>query len=195
MDKLISVIIPVYNVEAYLARCLDSVLNNTYRNVEVICVNDGSTDGSLAILREYEARDPRIVVIDKENGGVSSARNAGLDRMSGDYVTFIDADDYVHPQYFGLMIEAIFLSHTDCVFAGHKSISNEADATCDAHYQIKAADVLVLSSVDACKHSIVNSGICSRLIPCAIVAKTRFPVDFTYGEDTLFTLELLQKNL
>ena len=85
-EPLISVVIPVYNMEQYLARCLDSVLNNTYRNLEVLCVDDGSRDRSLEILREYEKRDSRIIVIAKENGGVSSARNAGLDRMTGELV-------------------------------------------------------------------------------------------------------------
>ena len=94
---LISVIIPVYNVEAYLPRCLDSVIQNTYRNLEIICVDDGSTDGSPEILRDYAQRDARITVITKENGGVSSARNAGLDRATGEFVAFIDSDDFVHP--------------------------------------------------------------------------------------------------
>ena len=194
MEPLVSVIIPVYNMEAYLVRCLDSVCTGTYRNLEIICVDDGSRDRSLEILREYKALDSRIIVIAKENGGVSSARNAALDRMTGEYVTFIDADDSVHPQYVELMIEAMLLSHTDCVFAGHKSISNESEAVDDACYELNAKDVLVLSSVEACKHTVVNSGICSRLIPRDIVAKTRFPVELAYGEDTLFTLELLQNN-
>ena len=106
-EPLISVIIPIYNMEFYLERCVDSVLNNTYQNLEVICVDDGSTDHSMEILRRYEAADPRIVVIAKENGGVSSARNAGLDRMTGEYVTFIDSDDFVHPQYVELLYRAV----------------------------------------------------------------------------------------
>ena len=108
MDQsLISVIIPIYNMEQYLERCLDSVLNNTYRNLEIICVDDGSTDSSLEILRRWEEKDPRIVVITKENGGVSSARNAGLDRMAGDYVSFVVSDEFVHPQYFEALLFAV----------------------------------------------------------------------------------------
>ena len=103
MDPTVSVIIPVYNMESYLERCLDSVLNNTYRNLEVICVDDGSTDGSLQILRRYEQTDKRIVVITKENGGVSSARNTGLDHASGNFVSFVDPDDLLHPQHYELM--------------------------------------------------------------------------------------------
>ncbi len=94
----VSVIIPVYNVERFIARCLDSVLDQTYTDWEAICVNDGSPDGSRAILAEYEARDTRIKVIDKEYGGPSDARNAGMACACGEYVVFLDSDDFIHPQ-------------------------------------------------------------------------------------------------
>lgn len=91
----LSVIVPVYNVEKYLEKCLNSIINQSYRNLEIICVNDGSTDNSLTILKAYEKKDPRIILIDKENGGLSSARNVGLDVASGEYITFVDSDDYI----------------------------------------------------------------------------------------------------
>lgn len=93
----LSMIIPVYNTEKYLAECLDSCLAQDfpYDDYEIICVNDGSKDGSLDILRSYEARYPNIIVIDQPNGGVSAARNAGLDAARGDYIWFIDADDFI----------------------------------------------------------------------------------------------------
>ena len=93
----ISIIIPVYNVEKYLRQCLDSVVNQTMQEIQIICVNDGSTDGSLAILREYEARDSRIEVIDKPNGGAASARNAGIAQVRGTYMYFVDSDDGIDP--------------------------------------------------------------------------------------------------
>jgi glycosyltransferase involved in cell wall biosynthesis len=94
-NPLLSVIIPVYNVEDYLRACLDSVMNQTYTRLEIIIVNDGSTDNSRAIVEEYAQKDARIRVIDKRNGGWSSALNAGLDSMQGDLVTFVDSDDYL----------------------------------------------------------------------------------------------------
>ncbi len=94
----ISVIIPVYNVEKYLRRCLDSVLNQTFTDWQAICVNDGSPDGSAAILSEYAQKDARFVVVTKENGGLSDARNAGLPYATGDYVLYLDSDDFIHPQ-------------------------------------------------------------------------------------------------
>ena len=103
-DPLISVIIPIYNCEAYIVKCLTSVTGNTYQNLEIICVDDGSTDRSLDILREHAALDSRIRIIRKENGGVSTARNAALERASGDFISFIDADDWVHHCFFQLLI-------------------------------------------------------------------------------------------
>ncbi len=93
----VSVIVPVYNVEGHLARCLDSILAQTERDIEVVCVNDGSTDGSPRILADYAARDPRVKVISQENRGLSAARNAGLDAFKGKYVMFVDSDDWIPP--------------------------------------------------------------------------------------------------
>ena len=93
MPKM-TVVMPVYNMEAYLGECLDSVLSQSLEDIEVIAVNDGSKDGSLAILRDYEKKDARLIVIDKENGGAGAARNAALDRATGEFVAFLDADDF-----------------------------------------------------------------------------------------------------
>lgn len=90
-----SIIVPVYNVEKYLPKCLDSLVNQTYKNIEIICINDGSTDNSLAILNEYAQKDIRIKIINQENQGVSVARNNGIDNATGDYILFVDADDYI----------------------------------------------------------------------------------------------------
>ena len=95
MSKLVSIIVPVYKVEQYLKRCMDSVLNQTYKNIEVILVNDGSPDNCPALCDEYEKIDNRVRVIHKENGGLSSARNVALDIVNGDYVFFVDSDDWL----------------------------------------------------------------------------------------------------
>ena len=95
MEEKVSVIVPVYNVEQYLARCLDTVLAQTYENLEVICVNDGSTDNSLNILEHYARFDSRIKIVNKENGGLGSARNAGIKEAEGKYILFLDSDDYI----------------------------------------------------------------------------------------------------
>lgn len=94
-ESMISIIVPVYNVEKYLGKCLDSIVNQTYSNLEIICVNDGATDSSRSILEEYAVKDQRIKIIDKENGGLSDARNAGLRCASGEYLMFVDSDDWL----------------------------------------------------------------------------------------------------
>ena len=99
----ISVIIPVFNVEKYIGRCLDSILANGYSNFEIICVNDGSTDNGLNVLLNYANKDNRIIVISTCNGGVSRARNIGLEICTGEYVAFIDPDDCIHNQYFSIL--------------------------------------------------------------------------------------------
>lgn len=90
-----SIIVPIYNVEKYLLKCLDSLVNQTYSNIEIICINDGSPDNSLQILEEYASKDNRIKIINQENQGLSGARNTGLKNVTGDYVLFIDADDWL----------------------------------------------------------------------------------------------------
>lgn len=99
MDELISVIVPVYNAEAYIERCVKSIQNQTYTHFELILVNDGSTDNSLEICKTLASQDERIVVLDRPNGGASAARNTGLAHMRGQYIVFADSDDYVSPSY------------------------------------------------------------------------------------------------
>ena len=94
-NPLISIVIPIYNAEKYLHECLDSIINQTYKNIEIIAINDGSNDSSLDILNEYFNNDKRIKIYTKENGGVSSARNYALEKVNGDYIMFIDSDDYL----------------------------------------------------------------------------------------------------
>lgn len=125
--ELVSVIIPVYRVELYLAKCIDSVLGQTYHNLEIILIDDGSPDRCPYICDEYAKRDSRISVIHKENGGLSSARNAGLDIAKGKYITFVDSDDYIHPQMIERLLNIIIqsgaqiaLGKVQCVFPDEK---------------------------------------------------------------------------
>ncbi len=106
-NDLISVIVPVYNVEKYMERCVDSILRQTYTNIEIILVDDGSTDASSRLCDEYAARDGRIKVVHKENGGLSDARDAGLAVAEGDYIGYVDSDDWIEPDMYELM-------HMDC---------------------------------------------------------------------------------
>ena len=123
-QRLISVIIPVYNVRDYLERCLNSVLENTYKNLEVICVNDCSPDDSLEILKRFAEKDERVKIVNKTSrGGVSSARNAGLDAASGEYISFVDPDDWIHKQYFESLVYILNRDNADVAVCRYNSVS------------------------------------------------------------------------
>lgn len=114
----VSIIIPCYNVEKYLRECLDSVVNQTLREIQIICVDDGSTDGSLDIIQEYAAADPRIVVVTGPNGGYGKAMNKGLDRAEGTFVGIVESDDFVEPNMFEMLYEAAAANDLDVAKAG-----------------------------------------------------------------------------
>lgn len=115
MNSKISIIIPVYNAERYLQQCINSLCNQTYKNIEVIVVNDGSTDGSEDILKFYEQIDTRIKIINKENGGVSNARNLGLKNISGEFLMFLDSDDWIEENTCEIVINEILENNADVV--------------------------------------------------------------------------------
>ena len=107
MDPLVSIIVPVYNVKPYLNRCVDSLLGQSYQNTELLLVDDGSTDGSETLCDEYAAQDARVRVLHKKNGGLSDARNAGVDAAAGEYLSFVDGDDWVSPYYIENLYRAL----------------------------------------------------------------------------------------
>lgn len=121
---LVSIIIPIYKVEPYLRRCLNSIVNQTYVNLEIILVDDGSPDRCPAICDEYAAKDLRIIVIHKENGGLSDARNAGLDICTGEYISFVDSDDWVENKYIETLISSALLQDADIVIGSYDLIRN-----------------------------------------------------------------------
>ena len=125
MNEKITVIVPVYNVEHYLDKCLDSLINQTYKNLEIIVINDGSTDNSGIICQEYAQKDNRIIYIEKENGGQSEARNMGLDRMTGSYVTFVDSDDWVELDYVEVLYNKLIEYQADIAVGNYYSYNEQ----------------------------------------------------------------------
>ena len=113
MQPLISVIVPIYKVEEYLYKCVKSILAQTYTNLEIILVDDGSPDNCPAICDEFAAKDSRVTVVHKKNGGVSSARNVGLDTATGEYIGFVDGDDYIEPTMYETLYKYIVDNNTD----------------------------------------------------------------------------------
>ncbi|MCQ2122858.1 MAG: glycosyltransferase [Fibrobacter sp.] len=124
-NPLISVIVPIYKVEPYLRQCLDSIVNQTYTNLEIILVDDGSPDGCPAICDEYAVNDNRIIVIHKENGGLSDARNAGLDICKGEYISFVDSDDSIENIYFETLIKTALELNSDLVIGNNNTSTDK----------------------------------------------------------------------
>lgn len=128
IKPVVSVLVPVYNVSKYLRQCLDSLVNQTLKDIEIVCVNDGSTDSSAAILEEYAAADERIVIVNKPNGGLPSARNAGLDVARGKYIGFVDGDDFADPDMYRKMYNAARADGADIVVCGGHPFPEEEKA-------------------------------------------------------------------
>lgn len=148
---LISVIVPVYKVEKYLNQCVESIVNQTYRNLEIILVDDGSPDNCPAMCDAWAAKDSRIKVIHKENGGLSDARNAGLDIAAGAYIAFVDSDDWIAPDFLELLYEALKAKNADIaecgvayVDEGGNVLRNRATANLSEMDKIEALRRLVL---------------------------------------------------
>ena len=125
---MISVIVPVYNVEKYLRQCLDSIVAQTYRDLEIILVDDGSIDASGAICDEYAVRDSRIKVVHQPNRGLSSARNTGLDLVSGEYTFFIDSDDWIHEKALERLLLAQAKTNADLVLCNYQRVDEAGNA-------------------------------------------------------------------
>ena len=131
-SDLISIVVPVYNVEKYIKKCIDSIINQTYQNLEIILVDDGSPDKCGEICEEYSKKDNRIKVIHKENGGVSDARNAGLEKATGEYIAFIDSDDYIDKNYISTLYNMCITNKAEIAQCSFKrvtdnQIANEKD--------------------------------------------------------------------
>ena len=147
MEPLISVVVPVYKVEQYLGRCVESLLSQTYKNTEIILVDDGSPDHCPKMCDEYAAKYPTIVkAIHKENGGLSSARNAGIDNARGEFIVFPDPDDWVEPDYVASFLEFRERYQADLVCLGHyvdtdttsvPAMPDGADSYCDVDREQK----------------------------------------------------------
>ena len=134
-EELISLVVPIYNVENYLRMCLDSIEHQTYSNIEVLLINDGSLDSSGEICQEYVARDSRFRYFEKENGGLSDARNYGIDRSKGEFLTFIDSDDWIEPTYVEDMYQAALNNNSEIVISNYKRFDVKEN-----HYLIHVGD-------------------------------------------------------
>lgn len=141
-DNLISVIVPIYNIEKYVERCVDSIRNQSYTNIEIILVDDGSDDLSGIICDRLAEIDSRIYVVHKENGGLSSARNAGLDAARGKYISLIDGDDYIHPHMYERMLTILLEENADMISCGFRMVEEDAEEKFEYLEREKLPDII-----------------------------------------------------
>ena len=191
MDKdLISVIIPVYNVEKYLIRCVDSVVNQTYKNLEIILVNDGSTDSSGILCDKLAKNDARIKVIHKENGGLSDARNIGQQESKGVYIIFVDSDDYVHVDMINSLYEQITNENADVSICGVMNVySNSQNPQCadtELYFTCEKKEFLKEYLIG----ERIPGSICNKLLKRSVANKLKFPVGKIY-EDAFYHYDLI----
>lgn len=184
----ISVIVPIYNVEEYVRECIESILNQTFKEFELLLVNDGSTDNSPQICKYYEELDSRVKVINKINGGLSDARNAGIDVAEGKYLTFIDGDDFITEDTLETMYNAI--NKTDIKIAVCNMVRYYEDGETEPFYRPSENKVL-LKNQDRFK-TLAQPSVCNKMFKAQLFEKIRFPYR-KYYEDTFVYHELVMQ--
>lgn len=189
MGDLISVIVPVYNVERYLNKCIDSIINQTYKNIEIILIDDGSEDNSGKICDEYKKIDKRVVVVHKINEGVSTARNIGIEIANGRWISFIDSDDWIEEKYFEKMIYTAQEENADVILCAYNKIWKD---------RVENINTSNNNKLYNSKEYLINSlnpqtgfGFCHmKLINRDVIDKSRFDNRLLVGEDALFNIQI-----
>lgn len=186
----VSVIVPIYNVECYLKRCIDSILNQTYKNIEIILVDDGSTDCSPEICKSYEMQYENIIYKRKDNGGVSSARNEGLILANGAYILFVDADDFIDNTYIEFLIKFALENHSNMVKSGYKLVDENEYLKEEFNYSNHNIGFIDKDYTLFLKSSYFGY-ICATLIDSKIIKKYKinFNKKVNFAEDLLFIFE------
>lgn len=191
--KLISVIVPVYNVEDYINKCIHSLVNQTYRSLEIILVDDGSTDSSGKICDMWSKKDKRIIVKHKKNGGVSSARNEGIKIATGDYIAFVDSDDYVDKDMYDFLVLNLEKNAADVsICSSYDVINGKA-----VHNKLENINI-VMNNVQALlniyKIGYYGNGLCNKLFKRKTIENNLFPVGIKNGEEILVLFKALKNS-
>lgn len=200
---LISVIVPVYNVEKYIRKCLNSLTAQTYKNLEIILVDDGSSDSSGSICDEYALKYNNITVVHKKNAGLGMARNTGLEHITGKYVTFLDSDDYISPACIEILYKNIIKNQTDMCKGGFRRVTDSGKVISSTRYKYelfegkKARLELFPRMIGSCpsKHDSIEMCVCGSLYKTEPIKKydLHFPSERDYiSEDLVFNMDFLQ---
>lgn len=190
-QELITVIVPIYNVEKYLSECINSIIKQTYTNIEIILVNDGSTDNSPNICIQFKEKDNRIRLINKENGGLSSARNAGIDIAKGKYLVFIDSDDYVDKKYIERLYNSVIINKTKVAQCGIWKVNDEKEKIGKIGYSrnvIKNGKEMIKDIY--ANHWLENIVVWNKIYETSIFKDIRFPLG-KINEDEFTTYKIL----
>ena len=191
-EPLVSVIVPIYNCEEYLNKCVESIVNQTYKNLEIILVDDGSIDNSLKMCTEWSKKDKRIKVIHKKNGGVSSARNVGIDSATGKYISFVDSDDWIDPNYYKKMIEIVLNQKADIVQCSYNRILKTAKEKISLKKGIYNNEEMLIMALNPQ----TGIGFCHmKLYNKKVVDGILFDESLLVGEDALFNENIASKKL
>lgn len=197
-NKKVSVIVPVYNVEQYVAKCLESVINQTYTNLEIICVDDGSTDNSGNICDEYAQKDSRIKVFHKTNGGLASARNVALSYVTGDYIGFVDSDDWIEPEMYETLVQQIEKNNVDMVCCNYSKVYEDRTVIMQNEWGIKSgvldtADILYYA-FNRDHHMGFAIYSCNKMFRADKIKDYRFDESLAEAEDVDFISKVIAIN-
>lgn len=192
MNKKISVIVPVYNTAQFLPRCLNSILDQTYNNLEIICVNDGSTDNSAGILKEYEKKDSRIKILAQKNQGLSGARNTGLKKATGDYITFVDSDDEIESKMIESLLDAIKSTNSDIAVCSFKETYSNNKTKSFLHINQRKIYTTISALKSMLKEENFNLTATMKLFAKHTIENLEFPIGMLH-EDVGFTYKAFMK--
>jgi len=181
----ISIIVPVYKVEKYLGQCVESILNQTYSNLEIILVDDGSPDACPEICDEYQKRDNRIKVIHKQNGGLSDARNAGLDIVTGDYIGFVDSDDWISPTMYEELLDTVQEYNVEIAFCGYRTTDENGNVKQERGFGDRRKSPVkdLVNDIIYCDGD--NVVVWNKLYHAEIFKKVRFPVGALHEDNAI----------
>lgn len=187
MGKLVSIILPCYNVAKYLDKNIKSLLNQTYKNIELIYVNDGSKDDTLSILNKFAKLDNRVIVVDKLNGGVSTARNAGIQVASGEYITFCDPDDYVSPIYIESQVKTLEKYNADVCVCKYKKIKENSNLKFKEKTINKIIEYNTEEAISQLLSGVLFDVCCwNKMFKAELIKDLTFNEDIYYAEDVHF---------
>ncbi len=188
MNKLVSILIPAYNVGAYIRQCLDSIVGQTYQNLQVVVVDDGSKDDTLSICQEYAAKYSYIEVHSQANAGVATARNVLLSYAKGDYVLFVDADDWIELDMVEYLLGIAIGKNADIVTCGRVVNDTKPSTAVPTQEEWNQNKVIY----EFLRHVKYNGSLCNKLIKMSLLHNVRFHCGISYGEDALFMWQVLQ---